>query len=200
MVRTADDAHDFDSRQLCIDVLCGYLRLPYEPDPARPDHRYGEYVVRHTIMRVIRDHLRPGFSTISWCGHNFRFGGGVFDGLDFTGIHLTGGHMTFHAARFVSDTNYFSATLDGGRVWFTGVRFEGGELRFEGARLLSGGMSFKGAVFAGGTVSFRRVEYHPSVTLDFDGARFEGTAIDWGELPAPANASDPLAAAPTWSG
>ncbi len=188
MARTADDAHDFDSRQLSIDVLCGYLQLPYESDPALPGYRHGEHAVRHTITRVIRDHLRPGFSTVKWCGHNFRFPGAVFDGADFTGIHLTGGHMTFHGARFVSDTFYFSATLDGGHVWFTGVHFEGGDVRFDRARLLSGGLSFKGALFSGGKVSFRNVEYHSQVTLDFDATRFEGASIDWGDLPIPPHA------------
>lgn len=196
MTRTADDAHDFDSKQLCIDVLCGYLRLPCEPDPADPEHRYADHVVRHTILRVIRDHLRPGFSTVSWCGHNFRLNGAVLDGLDFTGIHLTGGHMTFHGARMVSGTNYFSATVNGGSLWFTSTRFDGGELRFKGARFLSGRVSFKGAIFSGGTITFREVVHNPQLQLDFTSAQFHGATFDWGTLPIPINAPSQVVAAP----
>ncbi|MBT2511344.1 hypothetical protein J7I98_37125 [Streptomyces sp. ISL-98] len=32
MARLADDW--IEQRQVCIDVLCAYLRMPYEPDPA----------------------------------------------------------------------------------------------------------------------------------------------------------------------
>lgn len=39
-------------RQLCVDVLCAYARLP----AAAQD---GEREVRRTLFRVIRDHLRP---------------------------------------------------------------------------------------------------------------------------------------------
>ena len=31
MAGVADESTSFSSRQQCIDVLCGYLRLPYEP-------------------------------------------------------------------------------------------------------------------------------------------------------------------------
>ena len=32
MAGVADESPDFARRQQCIDVLCGYLRLPYEPE------------------------------------------------------------------------------------------------------------------------------------------------------------------------
>jgi hypothetical protein len=38
-----------------LDVLCAYLRMPYNTDIASEKHRKGEREVRHTI---IRDHLR----------------------------------------------------------------------------------------------------------------------------------------------
>jgi hypothetical protein len=71
-------------RQQCVDVLCAYLRLPWEsaPDPDHPlaartitrtvahepqetrtyayPDAHGEAEVRKTILRVIADHLRPG--------------------------------------------------------------------------------------------------------------------------------------------
>jgi hypothetical protein len=33
-----------DQRQVCIDVLCAYLRMPYEPDIASEKHREGDAV------------------------------------------------------------------------------------------------------------------------------------------------------------
>jgi hypothetical protein len=65
--------------------------------------------------------------------------------------------------------------------------------------LLTGRLSFSDAVFAGGKVSFRNVEYHNATKIDFEAARFEGTAIDWGPMPVPAHArpdTDPTAAKP----
>src|SRR5262245_21419677 len=48
-----------ENRQTCVDVLCAYLRLPYEPDPGKGarvskqlDFRANREV-RHTVIRVI---------------------------------------------------------------------------------------------------------------------------------------------------
>src|SRR3954454_13312596 len=48
MSRLADDVddEDTDGRQQCINVLCSYLRLPYEPERGLPGYREGEHVVR----------------------------------------------------------------------------------------------------------------------------------------------------------
>ncbi|MGW9306250.1 hypothetical protein ACWHA3_36220 [Streptomyces cyaneofuscatus] len=43
---------------MCVDVLCAYLRMPYETDPAGPGFRHGEREVRLTIIRTIRSHLQ----------------------------------------------------------------------------------------------------------------------------------------------
>src|SRR5579862_7688400 len=54
MTGLADDWSE--NRQTCVDVLCGYLRLPYEPDPGQ-DARAPERLafragreVRHTVI------------------------------------------------------------------------------------------------------------------------------------------------------
>jgi hypothetical protein len=82
MAGVADETSKL-KRQQCIDVLCGYLRLPYSPELGnnhqsalilkRPTRRKGgseeelrfEYrqndkEVRQTIVRVIVAHLQPG--------------------------------------------------------------------------------------------------------------------------------------------
>ena len=62
MAGLADDWHE--NRQTCVDVLCGYLRMPYDPDPGESATRTksglpsGSREVRHTVIRVITAHLQ----------------------------------------------------------------------------------------------------------------------------------------------
>ena len=123
-----------------------YLRLPYACDPdaghptditaehtwtigagtGREQLRYqprpGEREVRHTIIRVIRDHLRDD-APASWQGRDFEFTGVVFDGGDFTPENFSGGTVTFDGATFLGATflgaRFFGATFSGGTV--TGI-------------------------------------------------------------------------------
>ena len=87
MAGLADDWKQ--NRQTCVDVLCAYLRLPSDPDPGEDADPAGRTTyranreVRHTIIRLISAHLRPG-SAVSWQGLNFDFTGVVFDGGDFS--------------------------------------------------------------------------------------------------------------------
>jgi len=61
MAGLADDWQDH--RQMCVDVLCAYLRMPYEPGPgddAPAEKRLAFQAsreVRHTVIRVITAHL-----------------------------------------------------------------------------------------------------------------------------------------------
>ena len=122
MAGLADDWQDH--RQMCVDMLCAYLRMPYEPGPgddAPVEKRLafqasGE--VRHTVIRVIAAHLN-GTAAVSWCGLNFDFAGAVFDGGDFTGAKFSGGTVSFSDAEF-----------PGGTVSFTGAEFSGGTVDF----------------------------------------------------------------------
>jgi hypothetical protein len=81
MAGLADDWEE--NRQTCVDVLCAYLQLPYEPDPGsdvsepqRLAFQAGRKV-RHTVTRVITAHLRDDAAT-PWQGLNFDFTGVVF--------------------------------------------------------------------------------------------------------------------------
>src|SRR6516225_10603647 len=122
MAGLADDWPE--NRQTCVDVLCAYLRLPYEPDPGdeapasdRLDFRAGREV-RHTVIRVITAHLKDG-AAVSWQGLDFDFAGAVFDGGDFGGARFSGGQVSFGGARF-----------SGGQVSFGGAAFSGGWVGF----------------------------------------------------------------------
>ena len=126
MAGLADDWTE--NRQTCVDVLCAYLRLPYDPDPgedATPAERAAYRAnreVRHTIIRLIGAHLRPG-AAVSWQSLNLDFTGAVFDGGDFTSARFSGGTVNFSGAEF-----------SGGMVNFSGAKFPGGTVDFRGPR------------------------------------------------------------------
>jgi type II secretory pathway pseudopilin PulG len=146
-------ADDWDEqRQMCIDVLTSYLQVPYQADESHHAFRHGERETRRNILRVIRNHLRLGYSSVSWCGYNFRFEGAVFDGGDLSGAHITGGHMTFHGAEFVgTSTFHFNGLLiNGGNVYFTEVEFKSGTVDFSGTVFESGYLTFENANETGG--------------------------------------------------
>jgi uncharacterized protein YjbI with pentapeptide repeats len=147
--------------------------MPYEPDQGAPGYREGEREVRRTVVRVIRDHLRRGFSDVSWCNYNFSFEGAIFDYGDLTGARFTGGHVSFHGARFVSGTFHFSRVrFEGAHAWFTMTHFVGADVLFDGAQFLSGRVTFDGADYTGGSVSFNNV----AVT---------GAEVHWGPFKPP---------------
>ncbi|WP_229829305.1 pentapeptide repeat-containing protein [Streptomyces massasporeus] len=164
----ADDAPSRELRQTCIDVLCAYLRLPYsaESEVAADDsaarHDYlALREVRHTIIRLIRDHLRLSHPhPRSWQGYDFDFTGVVFDGGDFSAAEFAGGRVSFDGAEFT-----------GGWVCLNEAEFTGGTVTFRGAGFIGGAVTFDGARFDGGTVIFFATKFTGS-TVTFDGATF----------------------------
>lgn len=102
------DTERRDRRQQCVDVLCSYLRLPYYPSgevdetvsivrkrslrtstgPIEEERtlrlRPHDRQTRHTIVRVIAQHLQKGAAT-SWSDLHLDFTNAVFDYGDFQG-------------------------------------------------------------------------------------------------------------------
>ena len=138
-------------RQLCVDVLCAYVRLPAVAQD-------GEGEVRRTLFRVIRDHLRPGeqWSRVKWSDCKYSFEGATIENGDFSGCVLTEpGRMTFHGVRFTGHFSMSGFTLRGGaRLWFTKVIFDGERVGFDRADFQGSKVSFDGAVFARGRSPF----------------------------------------------
>ncbi|MBO3751965.1 pentapeptide repeat-containing protein [Streptosporangiaceae bacterium NEAU-GS5] len=176
----ADDAGLADAsrswRQTCIDVLCAYLRLPYDPDPgfapedvdARKAYR-ALREVRHTVIRLIGNHLRKSTDDpTSWQGYDFDFTDVVFDGGDFHGAQFSGGRVDFNFAQFSGRT-----------VDFGGARFGGATVTFRWAQFSGGTVDFGGAQFAVGTVDFGLADFSGSA-IDFRQARFSGGTVDFG--------------------
>ncbi|MFJ5994132.1 pentapeptide repeat-containing protein [Streptomyces sp. NPDC092370] len=195
----ADDAPTRALRQTCIDVLCAYLRLPYT---AEADLVAGEvearqtYLalreVRHTVIRLVRDHLRlPVQHQHSWQGHDLDFTDVTFDGGDFSRSVFSGGMVRFTGAVFPGGTTSFSgacfsggtvdftgATFCGGAIAFTGLEFSGGTADFSGSAFSSGRVDFSGSVFSGGVIAFGGSAFSGG-TVDFSGAAFSGGTADF---------------------
>jgi uncharacterized protein YjbI with pentapeptide repeats len=97
-----------ENRQACINVLCGYLRLPYylhsgDVESEDENSRRGfpaEHEIRRSIVGLISAHMRDD-STVSWRDyhidlstadlHEFNLMGAVLTGADFTGVNLADG-------------------------------------------------------------------------------------------------------------
>jgi hypothetical protein len=96
----ADDWED--KRQVCVDVLCGYLRL--QPDVMTP----GEAEVRQAILRMIRDRL-TGF--LWWRRPvDFDFTGVAFENADFSGLRFRG-RVILDGAEFSGELTSFDRAL-----------------------------------------------------------------------------------------
>jgi len=194
MAGLADDWPE--NRQTCIDVLCAYLRMPYESDPGQeasgPERLAfrASREVRHTVIRVIAAHLRYG-AAVSWRGLDFDFTGVVFDGGDFGDAVFSDGTVRFDRAEFSNGSvDFRDAEFSGGRVTFYGAAFSGGTVRFHSVEFSGGEVSFSRAAFSGSTVNFfsakfsgGKVSFRDAVfsggQVRFGGAEFSGGPVDF---------------------
>jgi hypothetical protein len=177
MARLADDWDE--QRQVCIDVLCAYLRMPYEPDTASEKHREGEREVRLTIIRLIRDHLRDPSAPTTWCDRDLDFTNATFDGGDFSGAKFIGGEVSFDNAKFAGGVVSFdNAEFAGGVVDFFDAEFTGGEVTFSDAKFTDSAVRFNNAKFAGGEISFYNTELTNS-EVNFPGAKFADSEVNF---------------------
>lgn len=186
-------------RQQCIDVLTGYIRLPYEPHDG---HRVGRATqrtigvdgdqatvtdtnayrpadreVRLTIIRIIRDHLQDPDSAAAWCGHDLNFTGATFDGADFTGAHFTGCRVDFSGAALSGGrVDFGEAAFSGANIYFSGATFSGGYISFDAATFSAGTIDFSLAMFTGGDVGFTFAKFGGSEV------RFDESALSGGNV------------------
>lgn len=187
------------SRQTCVDVLCAYLRMPYEPDPGDEAPEPEQFAfrasreVRHTVIRVITAHLQSDDSRAAtaqdWRGLNFDFTGTVFDGgtfggaqfpsglVSFIGAVFSGGGISFANAQFSGATVSFDgAVFSGGMISFHRAKFSGSNVLIRNTRFSGSSVFFGSAEFSGGAVSFEQAEFSSSKVI-FRTAEFSGTRI-----------------------
>ncbi|HEV8275321.1 MAG TPA: pentapeptide repeat-containing protein [Streptosporangiaceae bacterium] len=179
-------ADDWDeNRQTCVDVLCAYLRMPYDPDPG-DEAPAGERLsfrsrreVRHTVIRVITARLQRD-AAVSWQGLSFDFTGVVFDGGNFSRAVFSGGEVDFRDAAFsVGEVSFVGAVFSGGTVNFRGAEFSGGTVDFDSTEFSGGEVDFRSAEFSGGEVSFVGAGFFGG-TVQFGGAVFSSGTVDFG--------------------
>jgi hypothetical protein len=132
-----------ENRQTCVDVLCAYVRMPYEHDPgidAAAAERLAfraNQEVRHAAIGVTADHLRPAAAT-TWQGLRLNFRGARFDGGDFAYAELSGGEVIFSRAEFSGGrVDFFGAKFSGSQVYFQSSVFSDGQVDFGGVRTWS---------------------------------------------------------------
>lgn len=187
LVHLADS--DPEVRQLCVDVLCAYLRMPVlmPEDSQLAD----EIALRRSIFKLISARLRPG-AHVDWQGLKFDFTRARVDGCDFSGVALaTGTTLSFREAAFVGGvTDFQGLILAGGTLDFRDCDFLQGRVDFRTSSLVSGVVSFRGAAFRGAEVTFRKTAFAEATVdfrsaafsdgeLDFSGALFVGGTVDF---------------------
>ncbi|WP_146099102.1 pentapeptide repeat-containing protein [Nocardia nova] len=142
MAGVADES-DGLRRQQCIDVLCGYLRLPYDaahggsgrtkrvatvPNPQVEDlddpgkteehHEYRNYdrEVRATIVRVIAAHLHPK-AEYNWSANDFDFRTAYLEDANFEGATFSGTTL-FDSATFTDTCTFGNVDFGVQRISF----------------------------------------------------------------------------------
>jgi hypothetical protein len=197
--------------QTVLDVLCSYLRRPFEHPRYKPDSedipgsadQEQELQVRLTAQRLIRD-LLPAADAPDAPDHDLDLTGAVVEYLDFSGRRIGG--MLLRYAALHSSTNLSGCRFTG-RVYFTAAGTGTGRLIgrfrcrgavfeshawFSGTKFteaadftettFAGPTSFKDAVFANDADFTDVVATH---SLDMRRTRFEGqTDLRFAQLPA----------------
>ena len=184
MAGLADDWEE--NRQTCVDVLCAYLRLPYEADPG--EHApaaeriafLGNREIRYTIIHIITAHLQ-GSADVSWQQLHYDFRGVVFDGGDFSAAVFSGNRVDFSDAKFVGPVRFGVTQFCGSRVFFVRTEFaEGCRVLFNDAEFSDGSVSFQWAKFSGGHVDFRYSVFSGGAV--YFNAEFSGSVVSFAHV------------------
>ncbi|GAB3140083.1 hypothetical protein GCM10027258_20280 [Amycolatopsis stemonae] len=179
-----------DKRQVCVDVLCGYLRL--QPDVVTP----GEEEVRQAILRMVRDRLSRYLGT--WRALDFDFTGVRFENADFAGLGFEGlvnfdgaeftgelttfagssfsGALSCHGTVFGADRTTFGSARFDGRAEFVGCDFTGRVLHFSGGHLARQSVAFYRCRFRTELLDFSAVSIL-SGELRFEQLEFADTEL-----------------------
>ena len=161
-----------DKRQVCVDVLCGYLRL--QSEVMTP----GEAEVRQAILRMIGDRVGADGD---WRRSpvDFDFTGVVFGNADFSQRRFAGS-VVFDRADFLGELTSFAGSEFAGGLSCHGTRFAADRTTFARARF-DGRAEFVGAEFTGRELNCRNWEVAGGV-VDFYRCRFLGEQLDFSSL------------------
>ena len=191
------DEHS-ERRQQCIDLLCAYIRLPYDPAAGLLRTVVSEHTwpvgtatgkeqrtyerlpndrdVRLAIISLITSHLRADAKT-SWSEYDYDFSGALFDGGDFVESVFSGGEVSFAGSVFSGgEVRFDRADFSGSKVSFAGSVFSGSEVSFDGSVFSGSEVRFDDAEFSEGVISFDVAEFYRGV-ISFDEAVFSGGLV-----------------------
>jgi hypothetical protein len=175
LARIADDSEP--DRPTCLEALCAYLRLPY--DPASPDTEPAERQVRTTAQTAIAARLRPGHPGF-WVGARVDLTGAYlidpyFDDITADFFHAVGatfgGPAFFSGATFNLTAGFAGATFSEA-AQFTRATFNCDAV-FSGAKF-NQGAQFNEAAFSGGA-GFDSATFIEDAW--FDRATFSGSPV-----------------------
>ncbi|GAA1268065.1 hypothetical protein [Saccharothrix xinjiangensis] len=174
MVNLADDWPA--RRQVCVDVLCAYLRTPVpEDDP-------NEAEVRQVVLTTLLEHEWPaGGAPVTVDLRNAR----LVD-LDMANRVFKGAFI-FDNARFGGARTSFEGAEFFGRTSFRGAEFTAHRTTFSSASVARATLDFTGATFAGGSVDFTFARLSEAVVA-LDRISVDGTAFDFGSVELSAGA------------
>jgi uncharacterized protein YjbI with pentapeptide repeats len=208
MAGAADESTTFSRRQQCIDVLCGYLRLPYDPDHGGSHHtelviatkrlpsdsatqrlerqdsqyrkiRQNDREMRRTIVRVIAAHLQD-HADFPWSHHSFDFSTAVFENFDVKNARFRGETTSFNEATFLGETTLFYGVTFGSEITsFCSATFSGDHTEFDEATFSSDHTEFDEATFSSEGTSFCSVTFSSRRT-SFADVVFDGDATSFG--------------------
>lgn len=171
-------------RQTIVNVLCAYLRMPYQVpgDPpaeaadkeAWAAHRelIQEREVRLAAQRILTNHLRPGENTKQpvatfWKAIDLNLTGATL--IDLSLFKCVMRDARFRSATFIGGASFGYATVSGYAV-FDSATFDGAA-EFMSASLQYGG--FKSSTFRG-VAEFRSASF--GAAAGFDSSTFQGAA------------------------
>lgn len=190
MASAADESSVSGFRQQCVDVLCGYLRMPHEIDKARAGlversrkytpkddedfestdtfrFRYNDDEVRRSIVRVLAEHLQPDAS-VSWSDCRIDLVGATLVSANFSNCTFNE-RALFSEAVFVGET-FFNGTQFRKNAVFVAAKFLGTtnfthrELDGTNPTVFHQSAAFEGSVFES-FVAFVGTQFHGPVTF-----------------------------------
>ena len=200
LARLADEAPEGreDLVQMVIDVLCAYLRMPYEPRPDEPSGKPDRSVppaaspttavdlgrlrgtepdVQHEKQQEAKEEHRRRvleFEASQQVRHTI--------------IRIIGNRLREDTRWRGKDYDFTGVVFDGGDlagahfsgglVSFDEAEFSGRSVSFDGACFSGGTVSFDGAWFSGGLVSFARAEFSGGM-VSFEGTYFSGGSVSF---------------------
>lgn len=149
LARLADDWPE--QRQVCIDVLCAYIRMPWDPSNTASRE---EAQVHKAIFAVMRQHLVPG-AHASWSTFQFDFTLARIDSVDLRDAIFANG-VSFQAVTFTGICNLMEVAFQS-PANFTGSSVRQGVLNLRHITLTGGFLSAQHMTVRDGS------EFHLSV-------------------------------------